>query len=156
MRSQRVGLRVDLRSPGVGQTDFEPAEERQGKDHQQEEQQHVEHGIGGEGIEGVGTEQCRNQKSQGEVDDHDARAINKSIAQSTAFVLATLQEERDGHGDDGPDARHEDCQQSTDEAHQQDIEQGAVGQVVCPTLAAQLVNDGCPKAVGSGCHCAVG
>ncbi len=152
---QLIALLVYLCDPAVGQLQLEPAEERQGKDDEQQEQQHVEHGIGRHSVERVGAEECRDKKPQGQIDNDDAQPVGHGIANALALiVLGTLQEEADRHGDNGPDARHEHGQQSAHEPHQQDVEQRMGGYGISSALSLQLVDDRSPeKAVGSGRQC---
>ena len=120
-------LCVDGIRPPFRQSDFKPAKERQGKDHKQEEERDIEDGIGRHGIQGVAAKECRYQQSQSQIDDNDAGAVGQGVANAFPSVcLGTLQEEADGHGDDGPDAGHQHGQQTTHEAHQQDIEKGSL------------------------------
>ena len=140
---------IDLRRPRRGQRQFEGAEEGCRKYHQQQTEQDVEYGIGGEGVEGAGTKEQRDRQTQQDVDDDDAQAVNGGLADGLRAFFVTFQEERYGHGDDGPYAGgkqgEETAQQSFEEYHPQgDI--GGVGRFAVQCL--QFANDGLPEGVG--------
>ena len=84
--SELVCLLVYLVGPAVGQFDFKPAKERQGEDHQQEEQEDVEHSVGGHGVERVRAEEGCHQQSQAQIDDNDAQTVGHGIANALLLI----------------------------------------------------------------------
>ena len=117
--------------------------------HQQQEQEDVEHRIRRQGIQRITAEASRDEQSQCQIDHDDRQAICNGILDAFLLIrLRTLQEEAHRHRDDRPDARHRHSEQTTDEAHQQDVPQRTVGNAVAAAHRAQLLNDRSPETFG--------
>ena len=139
-------LRVDGVGPAVGQFDFEPSEERQRKHHQQQEQEDIEHGTRRQRVQRVGTEEGGDEQSQCQIDHDDGYAVGDGVLDALLLIgLGAFQEERYRHRNDGPDAGHGHGEQSAHEAHEQDVPQRMVGDVVAHALGLQFLDDGAPE-----------
>ena len=121
-----LGLAVDGIAPTGRQGNLERTEERRGKHHQHEAEEDVEDGVGGKGVERIGTEDGGNGHTQRNVDDHDGGTVGPGVADAFLLVLAALQEEADGHGDDGPHAGSEQGQQTAHKTGDENVEPGHV------------------------------
>ena len=141
-----LGLAVHGIAPLRRERNLERAEERGRKDHQQEAEEDVEHGVGGQGIQRAGAEQGRDDQSQSHVDDDDGRPVGAGIADALLLVLRALQEEADRHRDDGPHAGGEQGQQAAQEAHAEDVEPREVARGDGLAKGVQFVDDGRPIA----------
>ena len=82
--------------------------------------EYIEDGIGAHGIQCAGSEEQGHEHAQAHVDDNDGDAICDGVLYAlAAIVLAALQEEAHGHGDNGPYARGEQCKQTACQTHQE-------------------------------------
>ena len=143
-----AGLGIYGVGPAVGQLDFKPTEEAYRENHEQKEDENVEDGVGGEGVERARTEDGSHQKAQSEVDDDNTDTVGDGVSDSLSLVVfGAFEEETHRHGDDGPDAGHDEGQQTADESHEENVEKAVAGQVVAAAQLLQLLDDGLPKGV---------
>ena len=158
------GLRVDLIGPRGGQCEFEPTEETECEHYEQQTEEDVEDSVGGERVEGAGSEDAGDGESEGEVDDDDGDAVGDGVLDAfLLIVLGALQEEADGHRDDGPHAGGEQGDEAAEQSHEEDVEERAALGAVLTVEGGELFDDGLPEValgdssrIGYGCYGAVG
>ncbi len=120
-----INLGVHLVGPLGGECKLEAAHEREGENHEQNEERDVETGACCKLIESRGTEETGHNQTEGHVDHNDREAVDHGGGDRLAARLVRLQEEADGHRNHRPYAGGHKSDEAADEPGYEDVPQTA-------------------------------
>ena len=145
-----IGFRIELGGPRLGEGELESTKEGEREDYQEEEEDDVEHRIGGQTIEGRCSEDDGDEQSEAHIDDDDGDAVGHSILDRLVAILGALEEEAYGHRNHWPYAGSDEGHETGNETCDEDVppRMGTSGIVTLGGSVGEgfeLVDDGCPK-----------
>ena len=148
------GLRVDLVAPRRRQGELEHPKETQGEDNKKEEEENIEWCVCRHLVERLWTKECRDDKRQGHIYNNDGYSVDDGVTHALSFFARPVEKEAHRHRDDWPDTWCEECDDTTEESHEEYVPQrfalgvGLIGLHLVDDWSPELVADGGCRRVG--------
>ena len=122
--------------PARRQLNFKGSKKARSKHDEQQKQEHVENGVGGDDIEHIHTEERGQRQPQCGVDEDDEEPVDEGVADAFSTRFGLLGEEAHRHGNHGEDTRGQQGSQPQPKPQQERPQEAFFAFFICAFLIA--------------------